>query len=106
MSLKNIPQLQQIRARVNRTLGDGIQPNMSTEESKKMLRSHVNSNTNLVVMFVDINDSTSMNLSLSENKFALILLTFAQEISIAISGYGGYVFKYEGDAVISLFPAI
>ena len=105
MSLKNIPQLQQIRARVNRTLGDGIQLNMSTEESKKMLRRHVNSNTNLVIMFIDINDSTSMSLSLSEKKFALILYTFAQEISIAISGYGGYVFKYEGDAVISLFPA-
>ena len=30
---------------------------------------------------------------------------FAQEMSIVISGYGGYVFKYEGDAVISLFPA-
>ena len=103
MSLKNIPQLQQIRARVNRTLGDGIQRNMSTEESKKMLRSHVNSNTNLVIMFVDINDSTSMNLSLSENKLALILQTLAQEISIAISGYGGYVFKYEGDAVMSYF---
>ena len=87
-------------------MGDGIQLNMSTEESKKMLRRHVNSNTNLVIMFVDINDSTSMSLSLSENKFALILQTFAQEISIAISGYGGYVFKYEGDAVISLFPAI
>jgi adenylate cyclase len=57
-------------------------------------------------MFVDINDSTSMSLSLSENKFALILQTFTQEISIAVSGYGGYVFKYEGDAVISLFPAI
>lgn len=26
-------------------------------------------------------------------------------MSIAVSGYGGYVFKYEGDAVISLFPA-
>jgi adenylate cyclase len=105
VSLNNIPQFQQIRARVNRTMGDGIQLNMSTEESKKMLRRHVNSNTNLVIMFVDINDSTSMSLSLSENKFALLLYTFAQEISIAISGYGGYVFKYEGDAVISLFPA-
>ena len=105
MSLNNIPQLLQIRARVNRTLGDGIQLDMSTEESKKMLRRHVNSNINLVIMFIDINDSTSMSLSLSENKFALILYTFAQEISIAISGYGGYVFKYEGDAVISLFPA-
>jgi adenylate cyclase len=105
VSLNNIPQFQQIRARVNRTMGDGIQLNMSTEESKKMLRRHVNSNTNLVIMFVDINDSTSMSLSLSENNFALLLYTFAQEISIAISGYGGYVFKYEGDAVISLFPA-
>ena len=105
MSLNNNPQLQQIRTRVNRTLGDGIQLNLSTEESKKMLRRHVNSNTNLVIMLVDINDSTSMSLSLSEKKFALILYTFAQEISIAVSGYGGYVFKYEGDAVISLFPA-
>jgi adenylate cyclase len=69
---KNTPQLQQIRARVNRTLSDGIQLNMSTEGSKKMLRRHVNSNTNLVIMFVDINDSTNMSLSLSENKLALI----------------------------------
>lgn len=105
MSLKNRPPLQQIRARVNRTLSDGIQLNMSTEESKKMLRRHVYSKTNLVIMFVDINDSTNMSLSLSQNKFALIVQTFAQEMSIAVSGYGGYVFKYEGDAVISLFPA-
>jgi hypothetical protein len=46
-----------------------------------------------------------MSLSLPEHKFALIVQSFAQEISIAISGYGGYVFKYEGDAVIALFPA-
>jgi|SRR5215218_8015464 class 3 adenylate cyclase len=78
---------------------------MSTEESKKMLRRHVYSKTNLVIMFVDINDSTNMSLSLSQNKFALIMQTFAQEMSIAVSGDGGYVFKYEGDAVISLFPA-
>ena len=105
MSLQNRPMLQQIRARVNRTLSDGIQLNMSTEESKKMLRRHVDSKTNLVIMFVDINDSTNMSLSLPQNKFALIVRTFAQEMSIAVSGYGGYVFKYEGDAVISLFPA-
>jgi adenylate cyclase len=72
VSPKNTPQLQQIRARVNRTLSDGIQLNMSTEGSKKMLRRHVNSNTNLVIMFVDINDSTNTSLSLSENKLALI----------------------------------
>jgi adenylate cyclase len=46
-----------------------------------------------------------MSLSLSEKKFALILQTFAQEAVIAVLGYGGYVFKFEGDAVIALFPA-
>src|SRR5919198_3980785 len=105
MSFTNQPLLEQIRARITKTLTDGIQLNMSTEESKKLLKRHVNSKTNLVVMFVDINNSTQMSLSLSENKFALIVQTFAQEISIAVLGYGGYVFKYEGDAVIALFPA-
>jgi class 3 adenylate cyclase len=56
-------------------------------------------------MFTDINDSTAMSFSLPNEKFAALIRTIAQEISIAISGYGGYVFKYEGDAVISLFPA-
>jgi class 3 adenylate cyclase len=105
MSFTNLPLLEQIRARINKTLIDGIQINMSTEESKKLLRRHVNTKTNLVVMFIDINNSTQMSLSLPEHKFALIVQSFAQEISIAVSGYGGYVFKYEGDAVIILFPA-
>ena len=105
MSFTNLPLLEQIRARINKTLIDGIQINMSTEESKKLLRRHVNTKTNLVVMFIDINNSTEMSLSLPEHKFALIVQSFAQEISIAVSGYGGYVFKYEGDAVIILFPA-
>ena len=105
MSLNNTSSLQQIRARINKTLIDGVQLNMSTDESKKLLRRHVNTKTNLVVMFVDINDSTEMSLSLPEHKFALIVQSFAQEISIAVSGYGGYVFKYEGDAIIILFPA-
>ena len=101
----NLPLLEQTRARVNKTLMDGIQLNMSTEESKKLLRRHVNTKTNLVTMFVDINNSTEMSLSLPEDKFALIVQSFAQEISIAVLGYGGYVFKYEGDAVIAFFPA-
>ena len=105
MSFIDPPVLDQIRARITKTLNAGIQLNMSTEESKKLLKRHVNSKTNLVIMFVDINNSTQMSLSLPENRFALIVQTFAQEISIAVQGYGGYVFKYEGDAVIVLFPA-
>jgi adenylate cyclase len=101
----NPPLLDQVRARVTKSLKTGIQLNMSTQESKKLLKRQVNSKTNLVIMIVDINNSTQMSLSLSENRFALIVQTFAQEISIAVLGYGGYVFKYEGDAVIVLFPA-
>jgi adenylate cyclase len=105
MSFTDLPLLDQIRARVTKTLKDGIRLNVSTEESKKLLRRHVNTKTNLVVLFVDINNSTEMSLSLPEDKFALVIQTFAQEITIAVLGYGGYVFKYEGDAVIVLFPA-
>ena len=96
---------EQIRARVTKTLKDGIQLNMSTEESKKFLRRHVNTRTNLVIMIIDINNSTQMSLTLPESKFAQLLQTFAQEVSIVVSGYGGFVFKYEGDAVIVIFPA-
>jgi len=96
---------EQIRARIRKTLKDGIQLNMSTEESKKFLRRHVNIRTNLVIMIIDINNSTQMSLTLPESKFAQLLQTFAQEVSIVVSGYGGFVFKYEGDAVIVIFPA-
>jgi adenylate cyclase len=105
MGFTNLALLEQTRARVHKTLVDGIQLNMSTEESKKLLKRHVNTKTNLVTLFVDINNSTQMSLSLPEDKIALIVQSFAQEISIAVLGYGGYVFKYEGDAVIVLFPA-
>jgi adenylate cyclase len=101
----NLSLLEQTRARVTRTIRDGIQLNMSTEESKKLLRRHVNNKTNVVTMFVDINNSTQMSLSLPDNEFALLVQCFAQEVSIAALGYGGYVFKFEGDAVILLFPA-
>ena len=104
MSFTNVSVLEQIRARVAKTLTAGIQLNMSTDESKKLLKRHVNRKTNVVIMFTDVNNSTEMSLSLPEDRFALMIQTFAQEISIAVTGYGGYVFKYEGDAVIGLFP--
>src|SRR5215472_13141781 len=104
MSLTNVSELEKIRTRVAKTLAHGIQLNMSTDESKKLLKRHVNRKTNVVIMIVDVDNSTEMSLTLQEDRFALLIQTFAQEISIAVRGYGGYVFKYEGDAVIALFP--
>ena len=91
VSFINPPLLEQALARISKTLIDGVELDMSTEECKKMLKRHVNTKSNLVTMFVDINHSTEMSLSLPENKFALLLQSFAQEISIAVVGYGGYV---------------
>ncbi len=76
MELPESALLEQIRTRVTKTVKDGIQLNMSTEESKKFLRRHLNSKTNLVIMIIDINSSTQMSLSLPESKFALVVQTF------------------------------
>jgi adenylate cyclase len=98
--------LSEIRARVAKTLKDGLQLDMSTQDCAKLLRRQVNTKTKLVIMFVDINNSTELSLSLEDSKFALMVQVFAQEISNIVFGYDGYVFKYEGDAVIILFPAM
>ena len=98
--------LSEIRARVNKTILDGLQLDMSTKDCAKLLRRQVNTKTNLVIMFVDINDSTQLSLTLEDQRFALMVQVFAQEISNIVFGYDGYVFKYEGDAVIILFPAM
>jgi hypothetical protein len=57
---------------------------MSTEESKELLRRHANNKTHIVIMIVDINNSTEMSFLLSDDKFATLVQTFAQETSIAI----------------------
>ena len=72
----NLDLLEQTRARISRTLVEGIQLNLSTEESRKLLKRHVNKKINLITMFVDINSSTEMSLSLPENKFALLVTVF------------------------------
>jgi len=73
MSFTNVSGLEQIRARVAKTLTAGIQLNMSTDESKKLLKRHVNKKTNVVIIFIDVNNSTEMSLSLPEDRFALMI---------------------------------
>lgn len=105
MMMSNLTLLEQTRARVFKTLNEGMHLNVSTEESRRLLRTNVNNKRNLITMFVDMDDSTQMSLSIPDNKFARLVQCYAQEVTVAALGYGGYVFKYEGDAVIVLFPA-
>ncbi len=97
--------LRAAQARVRQTLDIGVQIDLSTESCKRFLRRKVNQKVDVVILYVDIDGSTKMSMTLSPEKFATILHVFSQEMSLITSEYGGYVLKYVGDAIIALFPA-
>lgn len=97
--------MSQIQARVAQTLERGVQIDLSTTMCKRYLRRHANRKMGVVVLYVDIDGSTQMTLSLPSDRLARILQLFSQEMSMLVTSYGGYVLKYVGDAVIALFPA-
>ena len=72
-------------------------------ESDEFLREHVNEKIPMAVMFVDLVGSTDMSLSLPEEKVAMIVSSFAQEMAIAVKQLSGYTLKFVGDAVIGYF---
>ena len=97
--------LSPINARVKNSLERGIQIDLTRESCKKFLRRHVDQKIPVVVLYVDIERSTRMSISLQAAEFASILKIFSQEMSLLVEDHGGYVLKYVGDAVIGLFPA-
>ncbi|MEM3084981.1 MAG: adenylate/guanylate cyclase domain-containing protein [Nitrososphaerales archaeon] len=96
--------IERIRARVSQTLQKGLQFETSTELSEKFLRRHVNNRVKLVILYADIEGSTRMSLTLPTQVLASIVQVFSQEMTMLTVGYGGYVLKYVGDALISFFP--
>ncbi len=96
--------LEQTRARVSQTLKLGLQFETSTELSEKFLRRHVNTKVKLAVLFADIAGSTRMSITLPTQVLASIVQVFSQEMALVVTGYGGYVLKYVGDAIIAFFP--
>ncbi len=74
-----------------------------TDESEKFLRKNVFSKFDIVVLYVDLVGSTTMTLELPEDKLAIIISSFAQEMASVITLHGGYVLKFVGDAVIGYF---
>ena len=103
--LSPVRDLTAVQARVKQTLDKGVQIDLSTESCKRFLRRRVNQKVGVVILYVDIDGSTKMSITLSPDKFATILHVFSQEMSLVTSEYGGYVLKYVGDAIIALFPA-
>jgi class 3 adenylate cyclase len=59
----------------------------------------------MIVLYVDLVGSTDITLSLPEDKVAIIISSFAQEMASTIRQHDGYVLKFVGDAVIGYFIA-
>ena len=84
--------------------GDYEYPYMP-DDSDAFLRRNVFKRFNSVVLYVDMVGSTNMALSLSDEKIAVIMSSFAQEMAGLISTHRGLVLKFMGDAVIGYFVA-
>ena len=74
------------------------------ERSDQFLQQHAGSKLKLVVLYVDLVDSTLMTRDFSVDKLGTIIQMFTQEMSVAATNFNGQVLKYVGDAVIAYFP--
>jgi len=91
--------------RVWGALKKGYEYSGSINESDQFLRKNVFSKLDMVVLYVDLVGSTTMTLEMPEEKIAIIISSFSQEMAAVIRQYHGYVLKFVGDAVIGYFVA-
>ena len=97
--------IQEIQKRVWQALKKGYQYSPMVDQSDKFLRDHVFSRIDMVVLYVDLVNSTIMALELPEDKLAIIISSFAQEMAYIAKRYDGFVLKFVGDAVLIYFVA-
>jgi class 3 adenylate cyclase len=86
---------------------DDLWPNMINAQinrGQNFLLNHFGTKMPLVIMYVDMVDSTNISMTLSVEDLVLLIRAFTHEISNVVERYNGYVLKYVGDAVISFFP--
>jgi adenylate cyclase len=79
--------------------------NTSFKDTQNILENYGESKINLVILHVDLVGSTRMSLNLPIDRLTTIIRSFAQQMSLVVSMYGGYVLKYIGDAVLAFFVA-
>ena len=95
--------IQETQKRIWKSLKHGIEYDATVDRSDAFLRQHVNEKMHMVVLFVDLVGSTNISLTLPEEKVAIIISSFAQEMALAIKQHNGFVVKFVGDAVIGYF---
>jgi adenylate cyclase len=77
--------------------------NIPLESTQQLLEKLASSNIILVILHVDLVSSTKLSMNLPLKRLVPIIQSFTQEMSLVIEAYGGYVFKYMGDAVFAFF---
>ena len=95
--------IQDTQKRIWSSLKKGIEYAATVDRSDAYLRKHVHEKQSMFVMYVDLVGSTDITLTLPEEKVAIIISSFAQEMAYAIKNHSGYVLKFVGDAVIGYF---
>lgn len=97
--------LRETQTRIWASLKGGYEYAHMPDASDEFLRRNVLKRFNSVVLYVDMVGSTKMALSLPDEKIAVIMSSFAQEMASLISTHHGLVLKFMGDAVIGYFVA-
>jgi adenylate cyclase len=82
-----------------------VEPKFSIplENTQELLEKFANTHIVLVILYVDLVSSTKLSMDLPLKILAPIIQAFTQEMSLIVDAYGGYVFKYVGDAVLAFF---
>jgi class 3 adenylate cyclase len=77
--------------------------NISLDETQDILERHNKSKVNVVILHIDLLDSTRLSMTLPADRFVTLIKTFTQEMSLMIRAYGGYILKYVGNAIVAFF---
>jgi adenylate cyclase len=77
---------------------------ISMEETYKILEKYAKSKVTLVILHIDLVDSTKLSMTLPIDRLTTIIQAFTREMSLIIEAYGGYILKYMGDAILAFFP--
>ena len=97
--------LQKTQTRIWASLKEDYEYDYVPDDSDEFLRRHVFKKFNSVVLYIDLVGSTQMALSLPDDKVAVIMTSFVQEMANLIMAHRGLVLKFMGDAVIGYFVA-
>ena len=95
--------IQLAQSRMWRALKVGSEFNISMDETQHILEIYAKSKITLVILHVDLVESTRLLMTLPVDRLATIIQAFSQEMSLIIAAYGGYVLKYVGDAILAFF---